>query len=355
MSRAALYVTGSRGPRPDSRCAIFCDGGRDASYRDGIDLELSHWIPNATPARFKADTSTEICLRFVAVPHTHDYDLVINNHADVDGVLSTFVLLHPQLALRHRETLVQAAAMGDFSSWGEPAAQHLAQALLCLMPGQDAVDAQELYRRCYHRVHACLAGERLAECAAGLQALAASMAHIEDGSIARTQLTDRLVHYAIPRSLAEQDLAAALHVPAFNVPFSRAALLWPHARARLDRERVQLVSIATRHGIYYDLWYPGYVWADTTLWRAPGVHSAVGSNEHTLEYAHLTEAVAELARLETAQGAWSLATRLTPFAGVAGRHFPVVLSFMCDGHPAPSGLPSEVVCGVLVPVLSNGS
>jgi hypothetical protein len=354
MNRPVLYVTGSRAPRPVARRAIFCDGGRDASYRDGIDLELSHWIPNATPPQFKADTSTATCLRFLAAPEATDYDLVINNHADVDGVLSTFVLLHSQLALRHRETLVQAAEIGDFSSWGTPAAQHLAQALLCLMVDREALDGHELYRRCYQRIHAVLTGERFAECADGLQALAASMAYIENGSIERTQLGERFVHYAIPRSLAETDLAAALHIPPFNVPFSRAALLWPHARAKRDRERVQLVSTATRQGLYYDLWYPGYVWADiVTLWRAPGIQSAAGSNEHTLAYSQLADAVAELSRLETAAGIWSLASRLSPFDGVPGRNFPVVLSFMHGGRPAPSALPGDVVTGLLAPVLAT--
>jgi hypothetical protein len=143
-------------------------------------------------------------------------------------------------------------------------------------------------------------------------------------------------------------------IPAFNVPFSRPALLWPHARAKFDRERAHLVSIATREGLYYDLWYPGYVWADTvTLWRAPGVKSAAGSNQHTLECSPLTRAVAELTRLETADGRWSLATCLSPFAGVPGRDFPVVLSFMRAGAPAPSGLPPDVVSELLAPVLSE--
>ena len=84
-------------------------------FAKAIDLELSHWVPNRTPAKFKADTSTEICMNFVASGDL-DYDLVVNNHADVDGLLSVFTLLHPATALAHRPTIVSAAQMGDF--WG---------------------------------------------------------------------------------------------------------------------------------------------------------------------------------------------------------------------------------------------
>jgi hypothetical protein len=136
-----------------------------------------------------------------------------------------------------------------------------------------------------------------------------------------------------------------------NAPLSRAGLLWPQARARRDFERVQLVSVGAQAGYYYDLWYPGYVWADTvTLWRTPGLKAAVGTNDHILDDPRLTAAVADLTHLETADGQWTLATRLSPFAGVPGRNFPVVLSFMRAGQPAVSGLPCEVVAGLLAPL-----
>src|SRR5262245_48989906 len=108
-----LYITGSSRARPEAGRVIYCDGGFDASYREGVDLELSHWIPNSTPAQFKADTSTEICLRFIAA-HPGGDELVVNNHVDCDGVLSTFVLLHPAVAYEHRRLLVEAATIGDF-------------------------------------------------------------------------------------------------------------------------------------------------------------------------------------------------------------------------------------------------
>src|SRR5262245_14716036 len=95
-----FHIEGSRTPRPSARRVIYCDGGTDEQFREGVDLELSHWIPNRTPDRFKADTSTEICLRFVASAE-QDFDLVVNNHLDVDGMLAVFTLTADTWALPH--------------------------------------------------------------------------------------------------------------------------------------------------------------------------------------------------------------------------------------------------------------
>lgn len=66
---------------------VCADGSADGSFRASQDLELSHWVPNRTPARWAADTSTEICLRFAADPPSERYEVAVNNHADVDGLL----------------------------------------------------------------------------------------------------------------------------------------------------------------------------------------------------------------------------------------------------------------------------
>src|SRR5690349_21573541 len=293
----ALHITGSRVPRPPAERAIFCDGGVDASYREGVDLELSHWIPNATPAPYKASTSTEICLRFAEAGGLSAYDVVINDHVDVDGVLATFALLAPEVALRHRAALVQAAEMGDFWGWGEPDAQHLFQALalaIAELRGR-AVDPLEMYTRCHERVHAVLAGARFDDCRDGLAALEDSVRGIESSAIARTVLGEHAVQYVVPRSIASGALAAALHVPGFCVPLSRAALLPPQARAKHDAQRVQLVSVETGEGAYHDLWLPGYTWAETVgWWRPPGVTNTGSSNDYQLQLAALDELVAAL-------------------------------------------------------------
>lgn len=344
-----FYILGSRTRRPEASRVIFCDcdGGADDTFREGTDIELSHWIPNRTPERFKADTSTEIAFRFVVAGGLDGrFDLVVNNHFDVDGVLSMFVLLAGEWVLQHRRTIVQAAEMGDFWGWGDRSAQELFQALSLLMYrlASENGDLQDIYTRCFERARAVLAGERDPEWGEGLDALANSIALIDTQQVSRTVVHSRFVHYAVPRAVAERDLDAALHAPKINAPLSRQSLLLPHARSRSDRNRVQLVSVEAEKGWYYDLCYPGYAWADTPdSWRAPGVVSLGTSNVHALDHPPLDEAVCDLARCETARGEWTVARQLSPFSSLSGRAFPVVVSFMADDAPAPSALAPRLV------------
>lgn len=340
----AFYVVASQRPRPPGAAVIYCDGGTDEEVREGVDLELSHWIPNRTPARFKADTSTEICLRFVESGE-RGFDVVVNNHVDVDGVLAVFTLVVGDWALPHRRTLSEAAAMGDFWGWGEPPAQALFQSLTLLFRRLQAerVDATAIYERCFDHVAACLSGGSL-PADPGLAALHASAALVERGEIVRAVVGERFAHYMIPRRHVDLDPARALRVPAFNEPLSADCLLWPHARARFDRERIQLVSVETAGGWYHDLWYPGYVWAETPhSWRPAGLTAQGDSNEYAFVHPELSAAVEELARLERADGQWTLAQQVTPFRSLHGRGFPVMLSFLTDARPAASSLAPALV------------
>jgi len=126
-----IHIEGSRGARPPSRRTLYCDGSADPPFREGLDIELSHWIPNRTPAKYKADSSTEIALNFVAdAQRGSGFDLVVNNHVDVDGLLALYGVVQGEAALPHRHTLVQAAEMGDFWAWGDAPAQALFDGLL---------------------------------------------------------------------------------------------------------------------------------------------------------------------------------------------------------------------------------
>jgi hypothetical protein len=340
-----FHVQGSQRPRPPARGVIYCDGGTDDQFREVVDLQLSHWIPNRTPDRFKADTSTEICLNFVASGDRR-FDLVVNNHADVDGVLAVFVLVAGEWALEYRRTLTQAAEMGDFWAWGEPPAQALFQSLTVLIRKlqSEKTDANALYQRCFDHVFAFLSGESALTVERGLTALSDSVRLVERGDVARKILGEHFAHYVIPRQLVRIDLARALRVPSFNTPLSSECLLWPQARARFDRERVHLVSVEGDAGWYHDLWVPGYAWADTPRsWRPAGLSAQGDSNTHLLEHPALADAVGRLARLERASGQWKLARRLTPFSTLQGRGFPVVLSFLDDDGPARSSLEPELV------------
>lgn len=94
--------------------AIGCDG-----LVPGAALDLTHWRGNRTPPAYKADTSTEIALNFVASTDASDWSgaIVVNNHFDTDGVLAVWVLLDPERTQAHRELLVAAAEAGDFDEW----------------------------------------------------------------------------------------------------------------------------------------------------------------------------------------------------------------------------------------------
>jgi len=76
------------------------------------------------------------------------------------------------------------------------------------------------------------------------------------------------------------------------------------------------------------------------------------SNVWNVDHEPLRRVGAELARIETAAGRWVAADRLTPWTTMAGRAFPVVLSFLGadDDQPAPSTLDPERVAEILEPV-----
>jgi len=348
-----VHIDSSRRPRPPARRILFCDGAVDGVLAEG-DLELSHWIPNRTPARLKADTSTAICLNFVAeqaeAARRGDsgtaFDLAVNNHVDVDGVLSLWVVSRGAAALAHRETLVQAAEIGDFHAWGETPAQVLYEALVHAMQRaeRDGLDDGETVARCFARIDAVLAGALAPEAEAGVAAMQTALALLERGLVQRRERGARLVHYVVPAALAEADLERALAVARFNVSLAETSLVPPQVRSRRDGERLQLMSFETRDGWYHDLWLPGYAWAETPQrWRPPGLADGGDSNVHRFACAPLDQAARDLAADERRPGHWAVAQTLTPFKALPERAFPIVLSFLDEGRPAPSALTAEVV------------
>jgi hypothetical protein len=317
-----FYVPGG-GDRPPSRQTIYADGSADEHYREGLDLELSHWVPNRTPARYKADTSTAICLNFVADPLPGDWDLAVNNHLDVDGVLSLYALVHSQQALVHRETLEGAARMGDFWDWAPLPAQVLFQGLVNFQRAHPwgSIPLQALYERCFGRIHQLLRNTAVPDARPGIEALARGC---ERAEALRRPIHDRFVHY--PLTHLEP-------VPDFNAPLDPTLAVPVQARNRYDRERIQLLSAPVDGGWAYELWYPGYRWAETPdSWVAPGFEFAGSTNGYRYAHAPLDGAIARL------DASWHKAEELTPFKSVPGRNYPVML--YTDVTPQP---PDEVV------------
>lgn len=335
-------------PRPDAGRILFCDGAGGAIFRDGSDLDLSHWRPNRTPAQYRAGTSTEICFRFLDAPLSGDWSVAVNNHLDVDGLLSVYVLTHSHHALAHRHTIIAAAEMGDFWGWGELPAQRLFQGFTRLMNVRSAagVATQAIYEELFSRLPGFIDGidPDSPSIEESLQPLRRGVALVEQGRIRRIPRGEHFTQYVIPADVLADAPQRGGTVPEFNEAISTRALLWPQARGKWDPERVCLVSAERPAGWWHDLWFPGYLWADTAnRWQVPGINFHNDMQTYDLTHAPLLAAVRELQEAESAPGAWILGSGFTPFSGERSL-FPVVLRF-CDGagEPASSALaPDEV-------------
>lgn len=339
-----FHLESEGAPAPSSPgVRLYVDGTRHG-LREDRDIELSHWNPSTTPELFQADSSTEIALNFLSFGKLPADGLVINNHLDVDGILSAFVLLQPELALRHRERLVAAAETGDFWSWTDEASLGLFQSLVELLEAGQAAgrDETQLHHDCFQALPGLLAQDLSKRVPVSLRD---AVALVECGRIERRLHHRRFVSYQIPRGVHGGDLAGALKVNDFNASLDDGSLLHGVVRNRLDAERVQLVSVQGESGWYHDLCYPGHMWALTVdRWRAPGFWEGETSNTWYFRYAPLEEALRRLSAREGGAGRWQSAEELTPFRSVLGRAFPVVAACLGeDDLPAESGLaPGEV-------------
>src|SRR5258708_5476931 len=179
---------------------LFVDTTGDDELRAGVDLDLSHWYPNRTPRRYRADTSAAIALRFAAEHPDHAYT-VLNDHADTDGVVSVFALVFPELAIAHSDVLAEVAGMGDFSFWAERPAR-LLYAALSERRGSlraDGVDTSATFDSCLSFLAGYLRGEESASprWVAASDAFERSAALVQQGDAARTDLAPRLVEYRV--------------------------------------------------------------------------------------------------------------------------------------------------------------
>jgi hypothetical protein len=353
----AFHVLGSSAPAPRSERTIYVDGSAGSGFRPDVDLELSHWVPTRTPARWAADTSTEICLRYLADPPADagGYDLAVNNHVDVDGILSVFCLVQPDAALAHRDVVVGAAEVGDLAAWAGWPAFRLAQELTLVMGGFGAPgrDPRDTYAAAFEVVLAVLADAHpvTPSVRAGWDLLVAQADRIDDGAVAAREVAPRLVSFVLP---ASADLDAALRVPPFNAVVDGSAALWPHARARRHGQAAHLVSVPVDGGWAHDLWLPGYVWAHTPdRWRPSVLEDTGDSNTWRIHPEPLGGIVAGLQADEPRPGTWVRAEEIDPFAAVPGRAFPVIVSFLDDGsRPTASGLPPAEVAARLAPAFA---
>jgi hypothetical protein len=106
---------------------VIVDG---AAQQDTV-LTLSHWPGSDSPPEFRADTSTEIVLNYLATSgaarqYAPKVKAVSNNHFDEDGLCATWAMLHPKLASSKRDLLIDVATAGDFSIYRRPQAVKVA-------------------------------------------------------------------------------------------------------------------------------------------------------------------------------------------------------------------------------------
>lgn len=124
---------------------IIVDG---AAQEDTI-LTLSHWPGSGSPAEFRADTSTEIVLNYLAEPgakkqYAPKVRAVSNNHFDADGLCAVWAMLHPKKALKERNLLVDVATAGDFNNYRRPQAAKVVFTIHSYADPEHSVVADEL-------------------------------------------------------------------------------------------------------------------------------------------------------------------------------------------------------------------
>lgn len=340
-----FYITGSNVQRSYSTSTVYVDGTAADEFREGIDVELSHWMPNRTPDQYKAGTSTEMCFKFLEDKNAAPYDLVINNHIDIDGLLSVFVLAYPSEAIHYREILCDASKTGDFWAWSEGKALKIFQevTLLYQQLQSQKVRLQDIYVKCFDLILTILYNPE--DKSDAQTSLEEQSLLIEQGKIQRHELTPRLVAYAVPPDLSVGNLERFLHTPRFNEPISKRLAFWPQVRNRLDGEKIQLVAIGTEHGTHYDLWHPGYVWADTKgLWRPLGLSLPERAGEfQALHLPELADLIHDFNSLETQGCKWQLFSGLCFLRQDNPRDFPVVATTLASSHHQLSSVPVDKV------------
>ncbi len=99
----------------------------DGAAQEDTVLTLSHWPGSGSPPEFRADTSTEIVLNYLTTPgareqYAPNVKAVSNNHFDEEGLCSVWAMLHPKLARKKRDLLVDVATAGDFNIYRRPQA-----------------------------------------------------------------------------------------------------------------------------------------------------------------------------------------------------------------------------------------
>lgn len=187
------------------------------------------------------------------------------------------------------------------------------------------MDLQKAYEKCFQCILTILTDPH--EKADVESILQNQLSWVEEGKIQRQEVSPHFVTYCVPKELSQGKIHAFLEIPRFNEPLSERLPFWPQVRNRMDAQKIQLVGIETDKGVHYDLWYPGYAWAETKgLWLPPGLLHSNSLNHHKIQWPALENVIQELNDLETGSCSWKLFSSLS-FSGEGNpRRFPIVAS-----------------------------
>jgi hypothetical protein len=226
----------------------------------GDGLHLTHWSGNRTPDELKADTSTEIALKFVASPHRAELargaQVASNNHFDADGALSAWTVLSGERAAESAAILIGAAEAGDFSAHPDREALKVALAiqaedgsspLATQVAGKPVDDEQEAYRLVLPVLSDLIAAPDRFEplWQGGLAAIDGAMEGFAAGRARVEEDPDGVVSSI--RLAAGTDLAASRHA------------ISHHARGRV----YLIASEDGTEGWNYRIEWPYWSWAET--------------------------------------------------------------------------------------------
>lgn len=128
-------------------------------------VTLSHWPGSGSPSAYKADLSAEIVFNFLCSPEADSLkakaEAVSNNHFDEDGIVGIFALLNPEQALAEREFLLDVATVGDFGTYKNREAAHVAFVLQAWAQPDKSPLNRGVFRRPYDEVTSILYEELL--------------------------------------------------------------------------------------------------------------------------------------------------------------------------------------------------
>ena len=332
---------------------IYVDGACP-SYQQDKDLELSHWVPNDTPAEFLDDTSTAICLNYIQRNPVHEYLYCVNNHLDVDGVLSAFTICHPKAALKADKMLRQAAAMGDFGAYADRKVARFYHFLRQNIDQNDHLDRQQGYESAFEMILEYMENpDSFQDDSFDSQwvHLEKAISRVQDAEIERELVHPRLSVFHSKLDQTEIEFEQVLYKARFDSGLDDS-FLPRQIRNYEDFERLKLLAYSSREGHYYDLMLPDYVWAQTpNLWVPAFIERTDSTNKFSILKAKLGDLADRLQQSETNPGKWIGIHSYNPFEGVKGRGFPVVLSFILEDQPAPSSQDVKNIKGVLKDLL----